>query len=311
VRFSPDPQAAVANLLAGEVHFVSDFITGLDAITAVAVLTAGKRRPTHPLTHPQAPYYAEIDRGIQTYPYDPRRAQQMLEEAGYATGPDTFCNGPDGRSLQCSVASSSGTKNELEAATYVDCLRRAGFAANQRILPAAQIRDLETRALLSRIQIRGGGNRHVVYTSEQIPRTENRWRGDNRGGWSNAAYDRAVEACSTTLAEPEQVRHLAQMEQMLTEQVPVSPLLFSVETNAQLGALRGPVARQTPNRSGTFLHVPRWEWRVTLPGFELVHQPNSLNERALQRFHSREIPTAPKRFRRRKTATAATTARCT
>ena len=111
------------------------------------------------------------------------------------------------------------------------------------------------------IQIRGGGNRHVVYTSEQIPRPDNRWRGDNRGGWSNPDYDRAFEAYNTTLDRTKRIRHLALMDQILTEGVPVIPLFFSAETNAHVGALVGPVARQTPNSSGTFLYIHRWEWR--------------------------------------------------
>jgi ABC-type oligopeptide transport system substrate-binding subunit len=111
------------------------------------------------------------------------------------------------------------------------------------------------------LQIRGGGNRHVIYTSEQIPRPESRWRGDNRGGWSNAAYDQVFATYSTTLAEPDRIRLLAELERILTEEAPVIPLFYSAETNAHVGVLQGPVARQTPNSSGTFLHVHRWEWR--------------------------------------------------
>jgi len=316
VRVIPDPQTAVANLLAGEIHFVGDFIlsvtegltleqelpqrgggmvlyspvslrsgvvqlrpeavetpalldvrvrravaSGLDSITAVEVLTAGKSLPTHTLTSPRVPYYAEIERVISKHEYDPRRVQQLMEEAGYSKGVDEFFNSQGGQNMRFSVASSAGTKNEQEAATYVDSLRRSGFEVNQRILPAAQIRDPETRALLPGIQIRGGGNRHVVYTSEQIPRPDNRWRGDNRGGWSNPDYDRAFEAYNTTLDRTKRIRHLALMDQILTEGVPVIPLFFGAETNAHVGALVGPVARQTPNSSGTFLYIHRWEWR--------------------------------------------------
>jgi peptide/nickel transport system substrate-binding protein len=39
------------------------------------------------------------------------------------------------------------------------------------------------------------------------------------------------------------------------------PYPDAAESNAHVGALQGPVERQTPNSSGTFLHVHRWEWR--------------------------------------------------
>lgn len=316
VRFIPDPQTAVANLLAGEAHFVSDFILsvtegktleeqfpqrgggtvlyspvslrssvvqlrpehvespalldtrvrqavafGIDAAITVEVLTDGKGIVTNTLTSPRVPYYAEIERVIRKYHFDARQAQQLMEEAGYSKGPDGFFVGRDGQPVRFSVASSAGAKNESEAATYVDSLRRAGFDAYQRILPAALIADPEQRALLPGLQVRGGGNRVVTYTSAQIPGPNNRWRGENRGGWSNAAYDRVFEAYSSTLARNERIQQLAELERILTEEVPVIPHLYGVETNAHVSALQGPIARQTPNTSGAFLWMHTWEWR--------------------------------------------------
>jgi peptide/nickel transport system substrate-binding protein len=226
----------------------------------VDILAAGKSLLTHTLTSPRVPYYAEIERVIQKHDYDPRRAQQLMEEAGYTKGSDGFFS-RSGQNVRFSVASSAGTKNESEAANYVDSLRKSGFEVSQRILPAAQIRDPETRALLPGIQIRGGGNRYVVYTSEQIPRPDNRWRGDNRGGWNNSTYDRAFEEYSTTLDRTERIRHIAEMERVLTEEMPVIPLMYNAETNAAVGSLDGPIARHTPNTSGAFLNVHQWQWR--------------------------------------------------
>jgi peptide/nickel transport system substrate-binding protein len=309
VRVIPDPQTAVANLLAGEAHFVSDFIlsvtegltleqefpargggvvlyspttlrsgvvqvrpdvaetpalldprvrraiaAGLDKLLAVEVLTAGKALPTYTLTHPLVPDYAQIEQAIQKHVYDPRRVQQLMDEAGYTRGADGLFAGRDGQGVRLTIASSAGSKNEHS-------LRRSGFDASQRILPAAQIADPETRALLPGVQIRGGGYRHLIYTSEQIPRPENRWRGDNRGGWSNAAYDRAFDAYSTTLDHAQRTQHLAELERVLTDDVPVIPLFYNAETNAHVGALQGPVVRRTPDTSGTFLRVHEWSWR--------------------------------------------------
>jgi peptide/nickel transport system substrate-binding protein len=316
LRFIPDPQTAVANLLSNEAHFVGDFILsvtegetleqefpqrgggtvlyspvslrssvvqlrpdavetpalldvrvrravayGIDSATAVEVLTSNKGIPTSTLATPRLPYYGEIERAIRKYTYDPRQAQQLMEEAGFVKGADGFFAGRDGQAVRFSLATSAGVKNESEAATYVDSLRRAAFEVTQRVLPAAQIADPEQRALLPGLQIRGGGGEHVNYTSEQIPRSTNRWRGENRGGWANAEYDRLFEAYTGTLAEPERIGYLAQMERLLTEEVPVIPHFFGAEANAHVAGLQGPVARQTPSTSGTFLHAHRWEWR--------------------------------------------------
>jgi peptide/nickel transport system substrate-binding protein len=202
-----------------------------------------------------------VERAIRKYTFDARQAQALMEEAGYSKGSDGFFVGRDGQRVNFSVASSAGAKNESEAATYVNSLRTAGFDANQRILPAALIADAEQRALLPGTQIRGGGNRHVNYTSVQIGSPQNRWRGENRGGWSNPAFDRLHEAWSTTLAEPERIRHIVEMEKILTEELPVIPHLYGAETNAHVAGLQGPIARHTPNTSGAFLWMHTWEWK--------------------------------------------------
>ena len=85
-----------------------------------------------------------------------------------------------------------------------------------------------------------------AYTSEQIPRAENRWAGENRAGWANADYDRAFAAFSGTLDRREQIRQTAEMERLFTENLPAIPHWFNPSVTAYVGSLKGPVARQTP-----------------------------------------------------------------
>jgi peptide/nickel transport system substrate-binding protein len=314
--FITDPQTALANIMAGEVHLVADPIfgvpegltleqfwaqsqggtvlyspvgmrtsvvqlrpehvespallnlavrravrLGMDAATAVEVLTEGKALLTHTIVSPRVDYYAEIERAIETYAYDPRRAQQLMEEAGFRKGPDGFFVGGDGKPIQFSVASSAGERQEQEVAVYVDNLRRAGFDVSQRVVSVQQIRDPRNRALIPGLQIRGGADEHVAYTSEQIPRPENRWHGDNRGGWSSAEYDRVHQAYMMTLDRSERVRQVAQLERIMNEDAAVVPLMFNSYVVPHVAALQGPVARHAPLAGDTFLHVQQWEWR--------------------------------------------------
>ncbi len=314
--FIPDAQTALANVQAGEVQYVSDYVLtvpdgqvleqqwaqdrggtvlytpttlrytsfqlrpeyvetpalldvrvrkavayAIDASTAVNVLTNGKGVATETLTSPRVDYYPEIDRAIEKHAYDPRRTQQLMEEAGYPRGPDRFFIGRDGRSLQFSVSSTSGVRNETVAATYADDLRRAGFDVSQAVVPLAQMRLPATSAQVPGLQVRGGNNQYINYTSDAIPRPDNRWVGSNYGGWSDPDYDRAFQGWLTTLAPPDRVRRIADMERILSEQVPIIPHFFDVQVNPHVAALQGPVARQTPASGGPFLYAYRWEWR--------------------------------------------------
>ena len=233
---------------------------GMDSQSAVDALSAGKGVRTRTLTSPLVDYYPEIEAVIRKYDYDPRQAQRAMEEAGYARGSDGFFVARDGQPVQFSDASSAGDREEMELAVYVDGLRKVGFDVSQRVVPVQQIRDPQNRALLPGLQLRGGAYEPLSYTSDQIPRPENRWSGDNRGGWSNSEYDRLFAAYNATLEQSDRVKQLAQLERMLTEELPIIPNMYSAYAVAVAAGLHGPVARHTVLSGGPFLHIESWSW---------------------------------------------------
>jgi peptide/nickel transport system substrate-binding protein len=317
VLFIGDANTALANILSGEAHFISDFILtasdgttlehewsasdggtvlwapvnlrvsvvqlrpeyadppdlidlrvrralahAIDSSTAADVLNEGRAVVTSTLTSPRVDYYGEIERVITKYPYDPRRAQQLLEEAGFARGSDGFYVNRNGQPFSLGVWSSSGPKNEQENAAFVDSLRQAGINASRQVVPAAQIRDAQARALIPGLSTRGQAmKRLLAYTSEQVPRPDNRWQGENRGGWSNPDYDRLFDAYMTTPEQSQRVKAVAQMEKLITEQLPAIPHYFGVNVTAHVAALKGPTARQNPDAGFGWGNASTWEWR--------------------------------------------------
>jgi len=316
VVFIPDPQTALANLLAGEVHYVGTLIftategetleqqwaqsragrvlyspTGfrsvnfqvrpeaadpaelvdvrlrralahaIDAKSAVDILSGGKALLTHTITAPTVDYFPEIEKVIHKYGYDARRSQQLLEEVGFVRSTDGFYARQDGRPVKIGVWSTAGTKNEQEAATYVDGMRRAGIDVSQHIIAAAQIGDAQLRALIPGITLRGGGPGHNGLTTAEIARPENRWNGGNRYGWSNADYDRAFDLWSKSLAQADRVRYIAEMERLLTDQLPIVPSYFEATVTAASNLLDGPVPGQNPDAGPELSTVYRWTWR--------------------------------------------------
>jgi peptide/nickel transport system substrate-binding protein len=235
---------------------------GLDTPTAIEVLTEGKAIESFTITHPRVEYYAEIERAIIKHTYDPRRAQQITDEVGFRKGPDGFFIGPDGQTIKLSMSSSAGERQEQEVTIYVDSLRRVGLDAAQRAVSVQEIRDPRIRAIMPGLQMRGGGDHPSAYTTQKIPGTENRWHGSNRGGWSNPENDRLVGLYMTSLEPTERVKLLAQIERLITEEVPLLVRQFNAYVVPHVAALRGPVARHTPYTEDTFLHVHIWEWQA-------------------------------------------------
>ena len=311
-----DPQTAMANVLAGEVHFVTNFTFsvdqgqvleqtwaantggkvqysptqrrlgliqmrpefqqpkalsdmrvryavahGLDDQSRVDVLDAGKGQVAYTMASPGLPYYAELDRAVLKHTYDPRRAQELMAEAGWTKGADGFFVDAAGSKFTIEVASSAGGKNEQEASIYVDSLRRAGFDAVQYITPVAQIDDNETRVTRGGLSLRGAGQEYLNYISSAIPSSENRWRGNNRPGWSNPEYDRAFALLERAFPMNERIQLMAQLERLISVDRAVTMNSWESVVNIVAAGLHGVEVRQTPDASGPEQWVHQWEWR--------------------------------------------------
>jgi peptide/nickel transport system substrate-binding protein len=311
-----DPQTAMANVLAGEIHYVTNFTFsvdqgqvleqtwaangggvvqysptqrrlgliqmrpehqqpkiladvraryavahGLDDQTRVDVLDAGKGQVAYTMASPGLPYYPELDRAVLKHPYDPRRAQELMAEVGWTKGADGFFVDAAGNKFTIEVASSAGGKNEQEASVYVDSLRRAGFDAFQYITPVAQVDDNETRVTRGGLSLRGQGHEYDNYISSAIPGPDNRWRGNNRPGWSNAEYDRTFALSERTFPMNERIQLMAQMERIISVDRAVTMSSWESLVNTIVAGLHGVEVRMTPDAIGPELWVHKWEWR--------------------------------------------------
>jgi ABC-type transport system substrate-binding protein len=158
-------------------------------------------------------------------------------------------------------ATDGGPSPERENAIYVDSLRQAGVDAFSYVIPIAQMRDLQARALRPGLSNGGMAPRTLgPFVSAEVPRPENRWAGQNRGGWSHPDYDRVWQAFDTSLDAQERERHTAELERILYEDTGVIPNMFTVVVNARAGNLQGPRVRQTPDAANSALYTHLWEW---------------------------------------------------
>jgi peptide/nickel transport system substrate-binding protein len=96
-------------------------------------------------------------------------------------------------------------------------------------------------------------------SSDNIPSAQNRWRGGNRGGWSNAEYDRLVEIFNRTLDRRERQALVTQLLRIYSEDLPFIPLFFRAQPFAHVAALHGP-APAAPESSIPW-NIHEWEFR--------------------------------------------------
>jgi peptide/nickel transport system substrate-binding protein len=315
--FTADANSALASMLSGEAHHVSDFVLfyeeaaeleqewtsrgipglvlyapitmrptgvqmrpefanpralldvrvrkalahGLNIPVAIETTTGGRGLLSYSLTSPKVDYYPAIEPSVEKHPYDPRAMARLLEEAGMVRGADGFYAMANGEPFRPEVATDGGQSNERENIIWVDDLRKNGVDASAKVIPVAQLRDPQARAQLPGLQTGGIGSKALSQmTSAATPRVENRWSGNNRGGWSNAEFDRTYQAFTTTLERSERVAQVAKMEKILSEEVGIIPTYFTIVANAHVAALKGPMMRTTPDSGQGILHIERWEW---------------------------------------------------
>lgn len=208
---------------------------------------------------PGAPYWAEIQRTVELYPYDLQKSQQLMSDAGYTLGGDNVYRGSAGP-LNFSVMTTASSQNQQEMAVVAAGWRRAGFAFQESVLPAAQAQDNEARSTFPSLYIFSTGNGEATlagYVTARIPSPENRWNGQNRGGWSNKEFDDLASRFNSSLDRRERDQLVVRMAQIFNAELPAASMSFVPTVVAHSAALRGP---QPYVSGGSFsANIVEWE----------------------------------------------------
>src|SRR5581483_3603977 len=131
----------------------------------------------------------DLDRTITKYPFDTRRADQLLADAGYAKGGDGFYASPTDGKFSMEVMVSEGPRNVTEVEIATDGLRKVGFDARLRIVPRAQQTEPCVFANFATVMI-GSWNDAVEpplkrMRSSEIATDATKGRGNNYSGWNS------------------------------------------------------------------------------------------------------------------------------
>jgi peptide/nickel transport system substrate-binding protein len=223
----------------------------------------GSGAVTYSMISPRAvPYYAEIERAVVRYPYDPQRTQQLLNEAGLTRGTDGMYVGPDGQRLVLDAWSNTALDFQRSLAAFADGWSRLGIASQQSFLTAPELRDNELRAKLPmHFTSAAVGNEAFAagFTSSLAPSAANRWQGGNRGGYANPDYDRLVSAYNATLERRERIQQIVQMERMVSGDLPIIMIWHNFQVVAYAASVIGPDTRSV--RDLVPWNVHEWEMR--------------------------------------------------
>ncbi|HEY3117062.1 MAG TPA: ABC transporter substrate-binding protein, partial [Chloroflexota bacterium] len=193
------------------------------------------------LASPLSKWGPAIEGSVQKYPYDVRRGDELMNEAGFAKGSDGFFTSSSEGRFRAELKTADSPDWVAEMQIMASDWKKAAFDIQEAVLPAALSIDPASRVtfpgMFTSISGQGEGTLGTV-TTAQIPRVENGWRGgSNRGGWSNTEYDRLFDAFTTTLEAKERGAQVAQMAKVFSEDLPLISLLFLAVPYAHVPAL--------------------------------------------------------------------------
>jgi peptide/nickel transport system substrate-binding protein len=233
---------------------------GIDKVALGVALWDGEVRMIETIFAPTLSYYDQIDRTIVKYPFDVRASERLMNEAGFTRGGDGFYASPTEGRITPEV---KGSDDLSEAPILAAGWRQAGFDMREAILAGAQAQDPMVRHTFPSIHTSASGaaetNWMALFTSSQVGTAENRWRGSNRGGWTNPTFDRLVETFNGTLDPDLRIRQRAEIARLLSEELPVIMLSQNPNVTAHIAALRGPTTGIVGTTGLSAWNIHEWE----------------------------------------------------
>jgi peptide/nickel transport system substrate-binding protein len=193
------------------------------------------------------------------YRHDPRRAQQLLQEAGFARNADGHWLTPSGERFTLEHWYRSGGSNERESTLLVDQIRTFGIEATSQVW-GNQRTSAEEQAKTPGLLGQAVGLPDKFH-GRDIPRPENRWTGTNLHGYANGELDRFIDAYDRALERSDRIQNIVQMERIASEDLPGIPLYWRAKVVGHAATLKGVVSAMTVEGINGSRKIWTWEWQ--------------------------------------------------
>jgi len=207
---------------------------------------------------PSQEIFPRIDGAIARYPYDTRRAAQLLGEAGWTKGADGMLRNAASDLFDIEVFSTTAA---ARGGTIVaDFWRQAGMESRLFALTPTQVDDFKLRANYPGVDVssrgQGEGELYASYSTSEIAGEANQWRGRNVTGWSDPEYDALFARYDRSLRPAERDDLTVEMERMMSVKLASGKLYYAARPAAIRSHVQGPRGFNT--RSSNLFNIHEW-----------------------------------------------------
>jgi peptide/nickel transport system substrate-binding protein len=200
---------------------------GIDREKLVQALFEGKQKVALHNVHPKDVYYTD---DVKKYPYDPKKAMALLEEAGWKKGPGGIYH-KDGQKFEFTLMTTAQNKTrELVEVFLQQAWKKIGLKVNIKNEPARVFfgetvskGKYPAMAMFAYIASPDNPPKSTMY-SKNIPTESNGFSGQNTGAWVNVEVDQIFDEIYSEMDAEKRQTLMKRFLQIYTEEVPVIPL---------------------------------------------------------------------------------------
>jgi peptide/nickel transport system substrate-binding protein len=197
----------------------------------VKALYDGKQIVADQFLPPDDAWSPKDPKQIKIYPFDPKKAKALLEEAGWKLNEKDGYRYKNGEKLSLQFMTTAGNQNRETVQVYLQ-----GFWKNVGI--QIVIKNEPARVLFGETMIKRAFTGLIMYAnsaegdlrpffhSSQIPNESNGWSGVNASGWKNSKVDQLIEQVELEFNPQKQAKAAHQMVRLYTEELPSIPLFY-------------------------------------------------------------------------------------
>lgn len=198
-----------------------------------------------------------------SWPFDAARARALLEEAGWKPGPDGIRRNAAGERLVLDFMTTAGNRSrEVVQQVLQAAWRQVGVEARIRNEPPRVFfgetlnhRRFGGIALFAWISSPENVPRTILH-SDEIPRPETNFSGQNYPGFRNARMDALLEALPYELDREKRQGMWSEVQAIYARELPVLPLYFRADAHVWPRWLSG--VRPTGHLNPSTLWVEEW-----------------------------------------------------
>lgn len=212
------------------------------------------------------PKYAWVKDVVVRYPYDQRRAQELLAEAGWQRGGDGMFRNAAGEPISLYHQTTIGGQWEAAQTIAAANWRAIGISqVQEHVIPQAARGDRETNSQFRSFSGAVVRFDTLTYTRQflisECPTAASRWVGVNAGCYQEPAMDRVSQALLTTLVPAEQQRLWREWTQLFVRDLPALPLFYHVQGTIFREGFTGLKGEARDGGGGFAFNAHEWDVR--------------------------------------------------